>query len=320
MPALDQSWRAALMFSAVTSWPPEQPPAARQAARMPSQRHGATAVVDHAGDSSSRMPESAEPLRSVVDVRRYRLRHAHARNRRPACLQNARRAVDLASPGRPDCSWRRLGPMPSGAQGPDHVRGVKHDAGQLGQGDQVEIVAGVKGPGGDRARIRTRPGSRLQTSRASASMGVLDCTTTRRLLVSAVAIEAACGSFTAGRPRPRLVKDSSIRPAGRGRCWSCSRQSPRSLVFEGKRIASGQAIGPSADEQGVKRQRTRPAAVVAALGMNACDQPGPLCSRNAKRLVDLASFPWAARRIAGRRARSSASHSGRHPAEWASTP
>ena len=45
------------------------------------------------------------------------------------------------------------------------------------------------------------------------------------------------------------------------------------LVFERKRIGSGQAIGPPADEKRVKRQRTGPAEVVASLRMNARDHP-----------------------------------------------
>ena len=101
----------------------------------------------------------------------------------------------------------------------------------LGSATRSKWLALSKAQVATDARRRTRSGRAARRSRASASIGSLDCTTTRRPCVSAATIGASRSSHRSARSvgvgGARSVRRTVKQPAGRIRSWSAGLQSRR---------------------------------------------------------------------------------------------
>ena len=203
----------------------------------------------------------------------------------------------------------------------DQVRVPQRHAGQLGQSDQIEVVGVVESPGGDRdpaphAARQCAPDATGQLIDRLAGLHGDPC-----LWVIAVTIGASRSSALAVA---RLERMSRARPADRpaalGQDSLLVRGAPLALQ---RRRRSRRDRRRSTDRSIARRTGRgtpvpRAVLVVMPLGMNPHDHPRPAFESQGEQAVGLrrprrgSPYRW-------QTLRSSASHSGRQPAERAST-
>ena len=255
----------------------------------------ATSPVVTAGLVTWRAPhhENAATIASTADERHK------DRVLEPPAVRPARRRTPTGSPRG---ARRVVGPGAGGIPFQDEFQGAGYQAAKAGDGDEVEAVRVLEGPGRDRGPA-PQPAGQLVPDVSSQVIDRLgrderDAPPSLqrrddRLDSLPVRVRHSVHRLVPRRDEPSLGQHGTFVVGGPVATQGGDEQ---------EWIRTGTSIRPGADEQGVKGQGAGPALVVAAQREYADDHPGAAWQGQGEAGSTSRRFPRAARRIAARQA------------------